>query len=396
MTLSAVPAAGTVCRSKTGGWLKHPAFIAAIYFVATIILYIQAISTGRYNNFIIFRSSFYHLIHGLPLYKIYPAEYFDYFLYHPSFPVLFAPFALLPKEVGLLGWMLASTAIFLYMIRQLPFADNIKYIIAWFLLIELSNAIQSEQTNPAMAALMVLTVVNLERQQSMRAALFTALCFFIKGYGAITGLAFLFFPRKGAFIGWGLVWFIAGSSLPLLFISPQLLWQHYADWFHLLTSSTIKEDGSLLGMLHGMLGLHTTTSELFDKIALLLAVAMLLHVLICGLVKRVRGFSWMLPAYLLIWIVVFNQSTESPTYIMAVTGVAIGCYAMPLSPTWRNGLLWFTLVVVSLSPTDLVPKFINQYAIAWHIKALPCTVVLLFLQACIGGWRNSSVTVYNK
>lgn len=364
--------------------------------VATIILYIQAITTDRYNNFIIFRSSFYHLVHKLPLYQIYPAEYYDYFLYHPSFPVLFAPFALLPKELGLLAWLLLSALIFLYMVRQLPFTDNIKYIIAWFLLIELSNAIQSEQTNPAMAAFMVLTVTNLQQQKPGRAALFTALCFFIKGYGAITGLAFLFFPRKSAFIGWGLVWLIAGSLLPLLFISPQLLWQHYLDWFHLLTSSTIKEDGSLLGMLHVVLGLHTTASELFDKIALLLAIAMLLHVLICGLVKRVQGYPWMLLAYLLIWIVVFNQSTESPTYIMAVTGVAIGCFAMPLPLIWRNSLLWFTLIIVSLAPTDLVPKFINQYAIAWHIKALPCTIVLLFLQACIGGWRNTTVNIYNK
>lgn len=392
MTTSAVPDASSLWRNKIPTWLRHPAVIAAIYFVATIILYIQAITTGRYNNFVIFRTSFYHLVHGLPLYQLYPAEYYDYFLYHPSFPVLFAPFALLPEQVGLLAWMLGSTAIFLYMIRQLPFADSIKYVIAWFLLIELSNAIQSEQTNPAMTAFMVLTVVSLQRQQSMRAALFAALCFFIKGYGAVTGLAFLFFPRKGAFIGWGLVWTIAGSLLPLLFISPQLLWQHYVDWFQLLTSSTIKEDGSLLGMLHVMLGLKTAVIELFDKIALLIAVVMLLHVLICGLLKRVEGYPWMLLAYLLIWIVVFNQSTESPTYIMAVTGVAIACCVMPLSLGWRNGLLWFTLVVVSLSPTDLVPKFINQYAIAWHIKALPCTVVLLFLQARIGGWRNPDVT----
>ncbi|SDH17939.1 glycosyltransferase family 87 protein [Chitinophaga filiformis] len=396
MTIPAVPDAGSFWRKKIPGWLRQPAVIAAIYFVATIILYIQAIVTGRYNNFIIFRTSFYHLVHKLPLYQLYPAEYYDYFLYHPSFPVLFAPFALLPKEVGLLGWMLASTAIFLYMIRKLPFADTIKCMVAWFLLIELSNAIQSEQTNPAMASFMVLTVVSLQRQQSMRAALFAALCFFIKGYGAITGLAFLFFPRKGAFIGWGLVWTIVGSALPLLFISPQLLWQHYVDWFQLLTSTTIKEDGSLLGMLHVMLGLKTSAIELFDKIALLVAVAMLLHALICGLVKRMQGYPWMLLAYLLIWIVVFNQSTESPTYVMAVTGVAIGCYTMPLSPGWRKGLLWFTLVVVSLSPTDLMPRFINQYAIAWHIKALPCTVVLLFLQARIGVWRKSNVTFCNK
>jgi hypothetical protein len=370
-------------------WLRRPGAVTVIYFLITLILYIQAITTGRYNNFIIFRTSFYHLIHKLPLYEIYPKEYFDYFLYHPSFPVLFAPFALLPKETGLLCWLLTSTAIFLAMLRKLPFKEETKWMAAWFLLVELSNAIQSEQTNPAMAAFMVLTVIHLEKQQSAKAALFAALCFFIKGYGAIAAIAFLFFPRKGAFITWGIVWGIIGTALPLLFISPALLGQHYIDWIHLLTSATIKEDGSLPGMLHTLFSLDPA----IDKIFLLLAIVLLLHALIYGVIKQ---YPWLLISYLLIWIVIFNQSTESPTYIIAVLGVVIGCYAMPLQPGWRYVLLFTTLLLTSLAPTDLVPKFINQYAIAFHIKSFACAVVLIFLQVYIGGWRNSNVFIIQR
>ncbi|SFD47688.1 Protein of unknown function [Chitinophaga sp. CF118] len=378
---------------KFFGWTQRPVSITVIYFLITLILYIQAITTGRYNNFIIFRTSFYHLIHGLPLYQLYPAEYYDYFLYHPSFPVVFAPFALLPKEAGLLCWLMTSTAIFLAMLRKLPFSDNAKCVITWFLLVELSNAIQSEQTNPAMAAFMVLTVVYLQKQQPARAALFAALSFLIKGYGGIAAIAFLFFPRKGAFIGWGLVWGIIGTALPLLFISPTLLWQHYIDWIGLLTSTTIKEDGSLLGMLHTMLLLKPSVAAIFDKVALLAAVALLLYTLLCGFIRKVRMYPWLLISYVLIWIVIFNQSTESPTYIIAVLGIAVACYAMPLQPQWRSMLLWLALVLTSLSPTDLVPKFINQYAIAYHIKSFACTVTLIFLQGYIGGWKNSNVFI---
>lgn len=370
-------------------WLRRRGIITVVYFLITLILYIQAVTTGRYNNFIIFRTSFYHLIHKLPLYEIYPKEYFDYFLYHPSFPVLFAPFALLPKEIGLLCWLLTSTAIFLMMLWKLPFKEESRCIAAWFLLVELSNAIQSEQTNPVMAAFMVLTVIHLQKEQSVRAALFAALCFFIKGYGAICAIAFLFFPRKRAFITWGIVWGVIGTALPLLFISPALLAQQYADWIHLLTSATIKEDGSLLGMLHAIVLLN----PVLDKFFLLLAVACLLYTLVSGFIKKLDLYPWLLISYLLIWIVIFNQSTESPTYIIAVLGVVIGCYAMPLRPQWRYGLLFATLLLTSLAPTDLVPKFINQYAIAFHIKSFACMVVLVFLQGYIGGWRNSDVFI---
>lgn len=371
--------------------IMHPLTIGIIYMLITIILYVQAILTERYNNFVIFRASFYHLIHGMPLYQLYPAEYYDYFLYHPSFPLLFAPFAILPKEIGLLCWLLASTALFLYTLRKLPLEVSVKCSLSWFLLIELSNAIQSEQTNPAVAAFMLLTVIHLQRGQSFRAALFASLGFFIKGYGAIVALAFLFFPRKGAFIGWSLFCGIIGTALPLLFISPAQLLQHYTDWGQLLTSTTIKEDGSLLGMLHVLLGLGPALIAGFDKMMLCLAVIGLLYALICGYLKPTPVYPWLLTAYLLIWVVIFNQSTEAPTYIIAMTGVGIGCYMMPLQKRWRSILLWSAFIIVSLSPTDLIPRCINQYAIAWHVKALPCAVVLLFLQAAIGGLRTSTV-----
>jgi hypothetical protein len=169
------------------------------------------------------------------------------------------------------------------------------------------------------------------------------------------------------------------------------LLQHYTDWVQLLTSTTIKEDGSLLGMLHVMLGLRPALIAGFDKIILGLAIIGLLYALLCGYLKPTPLYPWLLTAYLLIWVVIFNQSTEAPTYVIALTGVGIGCYMMPLQKRWQNILLWSALIIVSLSPTDLIPRCLNQYAIAWRIKALPCAVVLLFLQAAIGGLRPNAV-----
>lgn len=389
MNTQTAPSADIPTVNKWKKWTDNPSVIITIYFLVTIILFIQVASLGKYNNFIIFRDSLQHLIHKLPLYNLYPTEYYDYYLYHPSFPVLFAPFALLPKEVGLGLWLLCSTAIFLYAIWQLPFEKKTNNIIAWFLLVEMSNAIQSSQTNPAMTAFMILAVVHMHRRQPIWAALYTCLCFFIKGYGAVVGIAFLFFPQKGKYLGWCAVWTLIGSALPLLFLSPAELKQEYIDWIQLLTSTTIKEDGSLLGMLHVIGQLPETIIPTFDKIALVIAGIALLWILGKGFFTKNPSYPWLLLAYLLIWIVIFNQSTEAPTYIIALTGTAIACYALPLPQTWRKICLWSLFIITSLSPTELVPPFIHKYAIAWHIKALPCAVILILLQYYIGVCNDS-------
>ncbi len=375
--------AGTAIPGMETGrrkWWKSTSFIVVIYSLLTVVLYIQLVLTGKYNNFVIFRTSLRHLTEGMPLYNLYPAEYFDYYLYHPSFPVLFAPFAIFPQEVGLLLWLLFSTAIFLYAVQKLPIRNNVRILLYFFLLVELFNAIQSSQTNPAMTAFMLLTVVHLDKEQPGRAAFFTCLSFFIKGYGAVIGLLFLFYPKKWQYLGYCALYGVIGTLLPLLFVSPATLVDYYVAWFDLLTSSTIKEDGSLLGSIHEIWHLPEQVKPLLDKVMIGIGVVGLAAVFVMGLIRRQAHTPWLVAAYLLIWIVVFNQSTESPTYIMAVTGAGIGllCFA-PTTP-WTKTLLVATLVITSLCPTDLVPKFLNEIAVRYRVKAIPCFAVLLYLQ----------------
>lgn len=379
---SAVSSVGTDRR----GWWHSTSSIVIIYLLVAVGLYLQSVLTGRYNNFIIFRSSWQHLTAGLPLYDAYQGEYFDYFLYHPSFPVLFSPFAIFPQQVGLLLWLLFSAAIFLYALSKIPLSGNARTALFWFLLLELGNALQSAQTNPAMTAFMLLTVVHLDKSNPGRAAFFTCLAFFIKGYGAVIGLVFLFYPKKWHYIQYCFLFGIAGTLLPLVFVSPETLTGYYISWVELLTGSTIKEDGSLLGFLHMIWRVD-------DTIILIVAIAGLAAVFITGLVRRQTITPWLVAAYLLIWIVIFNQSTESPTYIMAVTGVGFGLLLLPYNK-WITILLCTTFVVTCLCPTDLVPKAINVIAVNYRVKALPCFAVLLFLQWRTGIMSKKNVEAY--
>jgi hypothetical protein len=58
----------------------------------------------HYNNYVIFRQAFAHLVEGRDLYLHFPAEHFDNFLYSPTFAVLMAPLAPLPVWLGLVLW----------------------------------------------------------------------------------------------------------------------------------------------------------------------------------------------------------------------------------------------------------------------------------------------------
>ena len=61
-----------------------------------VIAWITKYFPGKYNNFSIFRQSFWHTLNELPLYAAYPEEYNDIFHYGPVFSLVVAPFAITP------------------------------------------------------------------------------------------------------------------------------------------------------------------------------------------------------------------------------------------------------------------------------------------------------------
>jgi hypothetical protein len=86
-------------------------------------------------------------------------------------------------------------------------------------------------------------------------------------------------------------------------------------------------------------------------------------------------------ALLLISVVIFSTSAESPTYVIAVTGVALW-FVVQDAPTakWVYPLLIFAIVVTTFSVTDVFPHSIRvNFFIAYSLKALPCFCVWLVL-----------------
>ena len=92
---------------------SNPLFYAGILALVILLLTIQTfllppktfytggVEYTHYNNYIIFKQSFFHLTENKDLYRDFPPEHWDYYKYSPTFSVLMAPFALLPDALGL-------------------------------------------------------------------------------------------------------------------------------------------------------------------------------------------------------------------------------------------------------------------------------------------------------
>jgi len=92
---------------------------------------------------------------------------------------------------------------------------------------------------------------------------------------------------------------------------------------------------------------------------------------------------------LLLWLLVFNHKSESPTFIIAMAGVGLW-YMTAARTTWNVALLVFALILTSLSPTDLFPRalresFVNPYA----GKVLPIVILWSVLLVRLLVWREA-------
>ena len=338
-----------------------------LYIVLSIIAFIQVSYVGNCNNFIIFRSSFYHLMRSLPLYLPYPDSYFDIFIYSPGFPILFSPFAILPIFVGIAAWLLFMALFCLYSFKQMPLKGKKPFVFAFLILFDLLNNLQHCQTNPVLLSLMILCWSLLEKDKLMWAALCITICFCIKGYPAIVGLLALYHKKWYRIILYALCWFILIHALMLIFISPAMMLQYYKDWILMITGSGIEEQFSVYGIL--ALFHFATIPEIY-----ILGTALLILTVFFIPYQSGTKDKGQLLAFLLIWMVVFNRAAESPTYLLAMAGVLIW-YLKRKTSLYSTTLCWITLLLSSVIPTKLIP-YLDKLRYDYYLKVFLCIFVL--------------------
>jgi hypothetical protein len=339
---------------------------------------------GRENNYLIFKQVFWHVIHQLPLFVHYPAEYFDLNHYGPVFSLVIAPFAVLPTWIGMLLWLVALTLLLFFTVRRNVFTEYQQIFIYWFCAHELLNGVQMQQFNIAIAAIILISYCCIEKEKDFWAAFAIMLGTFVKLYG-IVGLAFFFFSRhKGKFVLSLLFWAVIMFVAPMIISSPEYIIGQYHDWYVELVqknSDNMFSQGtniSLLGLVRKISGC-ATYSDLWLIIPGMIAFA-LPYLRFNQYLNQ--AFRQTILASTLMFVVLFSTGSENSGYITPVIGVVIWYTAAPWERSkWDIALMVYVFFFCTMAHSDLMPRFIrDEWMRPYGLKALP--VVIVWFKLC--------------
>lgn len=357
----------------------------SIWFGLVFIALIASINNEAINNFIIFKQSFFHLHQQTNLYKVYPQEYWDHYYYSPSFPILMTPFAFIPNVVGAFVWGVFDAWFLWYAIRQLPIQAKLQNFILLFSANEMMNASSNLQSNGIMAATIILSFIYLLQQKEAKAVVMILLGFFVKLY-SIVGLAFFFFiENKKRFVLYFIVFTIAFLLAPLLLTSPAFLAQTYHDWIAALTLKSNFDltvdmyknmvDVTVQGMVKRIFNLPNLNKLYFILPAL---VIFGLQYLQYPHFKNII-FRLYLLCSVLLFTILFNTGTESPTFIIGVPAICLW-YVLQPSAKWSTYVFIITIFFSSFSYSDIFTPWLRAHImIPYALKAMGCFIVWVIL-----------------
>jgi hypothetical protein len=248
--------------------------------------------------------------------------------------------------------------------------------------LELVVSMQHTQSNALVAALIIATFVALERERSWRAGFFVAAGFFLKGYGVAAGCLTLLYRRRARAIATSAAWSIALALLPLVVLSTAELTKAYRDWLGVRGTFTVMRNMSIMRVVAQYISPSINPS------------AIQLAGLAIFLLPFARVAAWRDPRFrvrvlcsLLIAIVIFNNSAEPPTYVIAMAGAAIWYASEPSRPALdRWGTLSLQLAITLIS-TDVYPRALRGVlAGPWTFKAVGCLLVWLRINWELMAW----------
>ena len=364
-------------------FFSNPRTLFGLWTLLAVVAGLTKIAPHRHNNFLIFRGVFWHTIQKLSLYDFYPTEYNDHNHYGPIFSLVIAPFAVVPDAIGLLGWLVVLALGMYYAVRRLPLEEGRQIFLYWFCAHELLTALQMQQFNIAIAAIIIGSFAAIERGKEVTAAFLIVLGTFVKLYGVV-GLAFFFFVKRKprfilALIGWSVVCFVA----PMLISSPEYVVGQYVEWYERLAAKngentfSLMQNISLLGMIRKVSG----SASYSDLLVILPGLVLFgLPYLRFGQYRHL-AFRYAILSSVLLFVVLFSTGSESSTYIIPFAGIALWYTTSPWKRSgWDVALLVFAFVLSSLSPSDLFPRSLREaYVLPYALKALPPTLIWLRL-----------------
>lgn len=355
-----------------------------IFIIYIIVAAVTAYSkykrgTGGYNNYLIFKGVFYNTLQERNIFLQYPDLFFDSNHYGVFFSLLIAPFAMMPDGFGSVLWNVAGTLVFLYSVYKLPFSNAKKSFFAWLCLQEFITAATYFQFNIILTGLLILSAIYIYEKKEAQSAFAILVGTFVKVYGIVGLSAFFFIKNKARFIISFIAIAVLFFILPMLISSKEFGIQSYIDWYVSLSEKNLsnqtlmsRQDYSLMGVVRRALGDADISNLIF------LIPGFIFFMLPYLRIKQYKflPFQLMILASTLLFIVLFSSSSESPTYIIAVSGVMIWFLMQKKLSKIDIGLLVFVMIFTCFAFSDLFPKVIKEEVfIKYSTKAIPCILI---------------------
>ena len=230
---------------------------------------------------------------------------------------------------------------------------------------------QNEQSNGLIAGLLVLSFGFLENKKYFLAPLLIVFSIFIKLFGIVGFALFLFYPKKWKLALYSFIWGAILFIIPLIFVDYNQYITLLQSFFKLLTNDHTSSYGySVMGWLNTWFSL-----EINKNIVVLIGVIVFLIPLIKFRQYKNFLFRYLTLSSILIWVVIFNHKAESPTFIIAMTGVAL--WFIKSEKNMLNIILFaIAILLTSLSPTDIFPKYLREeFVKPYVLKAFPCILI---------------------
>lgn len=346
--------------------------------VVIVVASMQA-AAHHNNNFVIFRTGSANLLAGRDLYER-QAAHFDYFMYSPTFALLFAPIAALPFGVGVLVWNALNGGALYWGLGRVLSAKQ-AFIARSVVLLDAVGSMQNVQSNALIAGLIILAFAELERRREGRAVAAICVATLIKIFPIIAGAFALFRPwRLPRFLLWTIAIGALLLAAPLMVVSPTVLWQEWASWLARNRAVAEMRNYSVMEQVH--IWLHVDWPnwpiQLSGVVVALAPLARFPH-------WNSPRFRLLFLASVLMFCVLFNHKAESPSFVIALAGVAIW-FATTERTRFAWGVLAIVILVTSLSASDAMPEALQQNVfMPYKLKTLP--VLLVWILTQIELWR---------
>lgn len=349
-----------------------------IAFVATLL----ETARGGYANFLVFSDSTIDFWKGINPYTMdFVAEHKRYFLYTPVFSVLFAPFAFLPRFIGPFLWNLMNYTLFFLSVKTLPrpyAGHQLKMFL--YLLPILEQSIFPFQYNIVVAYIFLFSFTLMERGRFFWAIFLIMLSATTKIYG-IFGLAMLFCYRDTLkHFAYAILCGAAFLVLPALKVGFEGLMLCYQNWINMLDIHQTDQTWDSIFYIQPFAQWLLPNFRILQMSTL----ALLAIVFFC-MYRKWSNFTFRarVTGVIMGWIILFSDSAETHTYLIALSGFMLCYYTMDQPSTFDKILYWANLFFLGIAPIDLfVPrslKLIINYTLWLHVYTYTITWIRMIV-----------------